>query len=145
MEFLVTIFTNFLSNVLSLIAKWKWFSGTVYKPDVFVSRINREHSLYAQIHNTGNEPLSELKIEITWSNKGAPSTRHLTGFFNDGENPALAISHTCEYLKLSELKGIKSLPQYSDNGVIYFKVSGRGVKSNRTLKRNFEINNQKYS
>jgi len=116
-------------------------TASIIKTDVFISPLIKRDRIYAELYNNGDDDISNLSVMTSWKQGGSVQERVAYRFFNDNENPILASSHLCSYLRQGEKKIIAGLPLYSDNGVIKLAVSVKGIKSNKTVNKVFSISN----
>lgn len=114
-----------------------------FSPTIHVSPITQSDSLYAEVHNVGNDPLKNLSVVIEWLQDGTRQHRVINRFFNSEQNPVVTNSHNCTFLNANEKKKMASLPKYSDDGTIIFKVQGQGVNSGISVDESFTIQNEK--
>lgn len=111
------------------------------KSDVFISPLIKDRRIYAELYNNGDDDVSDLSVMTSWKQQGSVQKREAYRFFNDNENPILASSHQCSYLRQGEKKIIAGLPLYSDDGIIELAISVKGIKSNKTVSKVFSISN----
>lgn len=123
----------------------KSVSKTKITPNVHISPLTQRDRIYAELYNNGDEDISELSVLIYWSQEGSPQSREIYQFFNDNEDPVLAHSHKCSYLRQGDKKIIAGLPLFSDDGKIKFIANAAGAKSGKKIEKNFYLDNKKYS
>lgn len=143
----ITIFfLGVLVTIVGFFIQRRFFSRAPrqsFKPTLHVSPFSQDNSLYAELNNIGNDPVKNLAVEISWLQDGTLQSRPINRFFNYDENPVFSGGHDCTFLNASEKKKMASIPKYSDDGVVTFKVTGLGVNSGAIINDTFLIPNEK--
>lgn len=146
LEFLLTYLLGIVTAIIAFFIKRKFFSKAPkesFEPTIHISSLIERSTLYAEIHNVGNDPARNLSIEITWLESGKNQNRTIGQFFNPDQDPMMNNPHNCTFLNANEKKKIAGLPHYSDDGIINFKVKGEGVNSGRKIEESFSVKNEK--
>jgi len=139
-------FLGIITAIIGFFIQRRFFSKAPkqsFKPTIHISSLTQDDSLYAEIYNVGNDPVTDLSVSTTWLQDGVQQPRTIYSFFNPEKNAVFASHHNCTFLNANEKKKMANLPKYSDDGFITFFVTGRGVNSDTAIDEKFTIQNEK--
>lgn len=133
-----------IGAIIGWISRWLWFRYVKSErrregPSVAVTKVVRDGSVFAELHNVGQDNISELLVTISWLQDGHVQHRQLDRFFTTTANPVTELSSQVEYLAVGERLRAAGIPAWSDDGIVAVTVEGLGVRSEKLLNQRTEL------